>query len=120
MSEEKKAIVPSFLLGQLIATVQLMEEDVKEHDDPADNHLTIAETYFNDMIEEPDATLRLIESQLAPNRERLKNLEKTQLVRDMTLIYKIKKQYQMNDEHLNEDEFFKGYYQQLKRYYDVD
>lgn len=118
MEEKKRPIVPSFLLGQLIATVQLMEEDMKSHDDPSSNSLTIAETYFNEMIENPEATLNLIESQLAPSRERIKNGEKKQLVRDMTLIYKIKKQYDMSDEHLNEDEFFKGYYQQMKKYYD--
>lgn len=118
MEERERPIVPSFLLGQLVATAQLLEEDVKEHDDPTSNALTVAETYFNDMIEEPERTLKAIEEKLAPKRERLKNPDKKQLVKDMTLIYRIKKQYQMSDEHLNEEEFFKGYYQQLKRYYD--
>lgn len=118
MTENRK-IVPSFLLGQLVATAQLLEEDVKEHDAPSDNSLTIAETYFNEMIENPDSTLHLIEEKLAPLRGRLQKPDKVQLVRDMTLIYRIKKQYKMSDEHLNEDEFFKGYYQQMKKYYDI-
>lgn len=118
MDEKKKPVIPSFLLGQLIATVQLIEEDVKEHDNPNDNHLTIAETYFNDMIEEPEATLKKIEESLVPREERLSNPEKKGLIRDLTLIKKIKNQYSMSDEHLNEDEFFKGYYQQMKKYYD--
>lgn len=118
IEKKKRAIVPSFLLGQLVATAQLLEEDVKHHDDPLDNSLTVAETYFNEMIENPDNALHQIEQLLEPHRERLKNVEEKSLVRDMTLIYRIKTQYQMSDEHLNEDEFFKGYYQQLKRYYD--
>lgn len=120
MEERKKAIIPSFLLGQLLATVQLIEEDVKSHDAPSDNSLTIAETYFNDMIENPQSTLNAIESRLNKNQQRLSNPGDKKLIRDMTLIRKIKNQYQMTDEHLNEDEFFKGYFQQLKRYYHDD
>ncbi len=120
MEERKKPNVPSFLLGQLVATVQLLEEDVKEHDNPLDNSITTAETYFNDMIEDPESTLAMIEEKLAPNRERLSHPDKPKLVREMKLIYKIKAQYQMSHEHLNEDEFFKGYYQQIKKYYELD
>ncbi len=63
----EKPLVPSFLLGQLVATVQLLEEDVKEHDSPMDNSPTVAENYFNDMIEEPKQTLERIEAILAPH-----------------------------------------------------
>ncbi len=120
MAERKLPIVPSFLLGQLVATVQLIEEDVKEHDNPKDNSLTVAEEYFNEMIENPKNALAMIESKLAPARERLSHPENHKLVRDMKLIYKIKQQYRISSEHLNEEEYFKGYYQQLKKYYDVD
>lgn len=120
MEEISKPIVPSFLLGQLMATVQLLEEDIKSHDAPNDNSLTVAELFFNEMIEHPEKTLAVIEQRLAPRKDRIRNAENKKLVRDMTLIYKIKKMYQLSDEHLNEDEFFKGYYQQLKTYFDKD
>lgn len=117
MEERQKKVVPSFLLGQLIATIQLIEEDVIEHDNPSDNTITVAETYFNDMIEEPETTLKRIEEKLLPNGERLSHFQEKRLGNDMKLILKIKQQYRMTDEHLDEDEFFKGYYQQLKKYY---
>lgn len=117
MAEKKKRMMPSFLLGQLLATAQLLEEEMIHHSDPMSNALTVAETYFNDMIEEPAHTLARIEELLAPSRPTLAHSDNQQLVRDMTLIYKIKKQYDIDDSHLNEDEFFKGYYEQLKRYY---
>ncbi|MFI3254163.1 MAG: type I-C CRISPR-associated protein Cas8c/Csd1 [Eubacteriales bacterium] len=120
MEERKKPTVPSFLLGQLEATLQLLEEDVKQHENPNDNSITVAETYFNDFIENPESTLAKIEAKLAPERERLAHPDKIKLIREMKLIYKIKDQYTMTNEHLNEDEFFKGYYQQIKKYYNLD
>lgn len=118
--QREKAVVPSFLLGQLIATARLLEEDEKEQNDPTDNSLTVAETFFHEMIDRPEQTLKMIESKLLPRRSSLEQTGRKQLVRDMTLIYKIKNQYKMAEGQLDEEEFFKGYNQQLQKYYKAD
>lgn len=116
---EKKPI-SSLLLGQLVATVQLMEEAVKEHDNPSDNSLTVAEEYFNEVIENPATALIQMEQKLEPMKPRLDNIEKKALVRNLNLILKVKEQCNVTDEHVDEDEFYKGYQQQLKKFTKFD
>lgn len=117
--KREKPLVSSFLMGQLMATARLIEEDEKEVQKPDDNSLTVAETFFHDMIEKPASTLKLLESRLMPRREALEKTGKTQLIREMKLIYKVKNQYTISNDHpLDSEEFYKGYHQQLKKYYD--
>lgn len=117
---EKKPLIAPFLLGQLVATMQLLEEDVKSHDAPHDRSLTVTETYINDLLEEPESTLRKMEKILAPKRERMRHVEKKQLLHEMILIYKIKDQYDLDNERLDEDKFYQGYFKQMLKYYKED
>lgn len=115
----EKPLVSSFLMGQLLATARLIEEDEKEVKRPEDRDLTIAETFFQEMIDRPASTLQQLESHLMPRREELEKTGKKQLIREMKLIYKVKNQYTISNDHpLDEEEFFKGYTQQMKKYYD--
>ncbi len=116
---EKKPI-SSFLIGQLVATAQLMEETSMHERDPNDDHVTVAEDCFNEVIEHPASALHTLEERLAPQRFRLSHIHEENLLKDMKLIYKIKDQYAINDEHLDEEEYLKGYFQQLKRYFKED
>lgn len=116
---EKKPI-SSLLLGQLVATAQLMEEAVKAHDNPLDNSLTVAEEYFNEVIENPATALLTMEEKLLPIKHRLENIEEKALLRNMSLILKVKEQCQITDEHVDEEEFYRGYQQQLKKFTHFD
>lgn len=117
--KKEKPFVPSLLIGQLVATARLLEENEKEVRNPEDNSLTVAEIFFHDIIEKPESTLKLLESRLMPRRQEIEKVVNKQLIREMKLIYKIKDQYRVSDEQaLNDEDFFKGYHQQLKKYYD--
>lgn len=124
-SEEKPPVsnekppVSSFLMGQLLATARLIEEDEKAAISPECRDLTLAETFFQEMIDRPASTLAQLESHLMPRREELEKTGKIQLIREMKLIYKVKNQYTISDDYpLDEEDFFKGYTQQMKKYYD--
>lgn len=108
---------PSYLLGQLVGTAQCLQEAFKMQTDPSDNSLTVAEQYFNDMIEEPRSTLLRLERDLAPLENKFHAaLDKEQVMADMMFINKLKDRYELTDEHLDEDEYFKGYQQQVKKF----
>lgn len=114
-----KPLVSSFLMGQLLATARLIEEDEKMVKRPDDRDLTLAETFFHEMIDRPATALAELESHLLPRREELEVTGKKQLIREMKLIYKVKNQYTVSNEHpLDPEEFYKGYTQQMKKYYD--
>lgn len=114
-----KPPVSSFLMGQLLATARLIEEDEKAVKHPEDKDLTLAETFFQEMIDRPASTLEKLEEHLMPRREELEKTGKIQLIREMKLIYKVKKMYAISDQQpLDEEEFFKGYTQQMTKYYD--
>lgn len=109
---------PSYLLGQLVGTAQCLQEALKEKEHEDDNHLTWAEEYFNDMIEEPATTLKHLEDKLEPFKFKFAHLDEEKMLRDMQLIYKLKNTYNITDEHLDEEEYFKGYQSQVKRFFE--
>ncbi|MFI3253544.1 MAG: type I-C CRISPR-associated protein Cas8c/Csd1 [Eubacteriales bacterium] len=118
--KEEKKNISSLLLGQMVATLQLMEESVKHHDNPKDNSLTIAEEYFNEVIENPAHALLDMERKLEPLKDRLENIEEKALIRNIHLIMKVKDQCNVTDEHVDEEEFYRGYQSQLKKFMKLD
>lgn len=114
---EKKQI-SGYLLGQLVATAQLLEEAVKAKFNPEDNHPTVAEDYLNEMMECPASALKQLEDHLEPMRFRIEHLEQKDLLHDWELIHKMKARYKMTDEHLDEEEFLKGYMEQLRLHFE--
>lgn len=116
---QKKEQDPSYLLGQLIGTAQCIEEALKAKVDPMDNSLTVSEECFNEMIENPASTLRVLYKELERQSEPAHHLGRDQLIKEMELIQRLAKKYNFHDEHLDEDAYFKGYYEQLKKHQKV-
>lgn len=117
MEEKKKPTVSSFLLGQLIATLRLVEEDINAAENETGHGITIAGKYFDEMLQNPAATLIKIEEEIEPRQEQFDNPTNKQLTRELALIHRLKNLYEMPDHPVDEEEFFKGYNQQLKKYH---
>lgn len=105
---------PSFLLGQLVGTSQLL------HDVVATLNVTVDHsTFFNDIPPDLDShalCLLLLQRELAPYEPYLKESGKESLLEDMKRIHALKVKYDFEQEELDKIAYDQGYQHQLEKY----
>lgn len=116
----EKPLISGFLLGQLVATAQLLEESTKAMTNPEDNYPTVAEVLLNEVIENPRAALLQLQHKMRTMEKHFQDIENQGILRDMILINKIKGHYRIPNEQLdkiNERDYLAGYFKQLRKYF---
>lgn len=105
---------PSFLLGQLVATAELLQEIVESLEIKVD--YTALTENIPEGMDAHELSLLLLKRELEPYEKYLYALGKEQLLADMKRIHTLKVKYDFEEEHLDQELYQLGYQEQLDKY----
>lgn len=109
---------PNFLLGQLVATAFLLRQEIQEIK-PLCQEYKEKKPYDSDFFRDLDphqACYKLMEQELIPYKEFLREEKHHYLLEDLTHIYNLKVKYDFIEEDLDKKLYQQGYESQLEKY----
>lgn len=105
----KKKTDPSYLLGQFVAMFQLLEGAINEN-----GETPIVETNLHKLSESPSAVLSIFIKELPMLEKNARKCGKSLWMEELNKIFALVKVDTMQSTPLNNDEYMKGYFQQLE------
>lgn len=105
----RKKSDPSYLLGQFVAMFQLIEECTNKSEEAP-----VTEKNIHKLSENPASILPVFQKELFKLEKKARDLGKSVWVDEIDKIYDMIPIATLQDTPLNNDEYMKGYFQQLE------